>query len=321
MTPGEVTIRPAALAAEVARAILGKDDVIELVLTALVANGHLLLEDVPGVGKTVLARGLAQSIGGSFHRIQGTPDLLPSDVTGSYVFNQKETAFEFRPGPLFAQFVLVDEINRATPRTQSSFLEAMQERQVTVEGTTFPLPRPFLVLATQNPIELEGTFPLPEAQLDRFLMKVTIGYPNEASERDLLRRFAEVDALAQVRQVADPAALRAWQQEAAGLYVSPEVGAYIVELVRASRRHAQVTLGVSPRGTQAWQRAAQALALLRGARYLLPDHVKRVAVPVLAHRLLLTAEARQRGLAPAAVVEELVASVPVPVESAPLGER
>jgi len=303
------------ITANVARVIVGKDEVIELCLVALLCEGHVLLEDVPGIGKTTLAKALARSVGCTFSRIQFTPDLLPSDVTGILYFNQKSQEFEFRPGPIMAQVVLADEINRATPRTQSALLEAMQERQVTVDVETMRLPRPFLVLATQNPIELEGTFPLPEAQVDRFLMKVALGYPSEADENAILLRYEREDPLETLASVVQAEDLLAMQTQVRSILVEDSVREYVVQVVRATREHPAVELGVSPRGTLALYKTAQALAALRGRSYVVPDDVKHLAPPVLTHRLIISPQTRLRGRRPEEVVAEIVDTVPVPVET------
>ncbi|GIV97833.1 MAG: ATPase [Herpetosiphonaceae bacterium] len=294
--------------------VVGKERVVELLLVALLCEGHILLEDVPGVGKTTLARALARSLDVSFRRIQFTPDLLPSDVTGLSFFNQKLSEFQFRPGPIFTHILLADEINRATPRTQSALLEAMQERTVTIDGETHPLPRPFLVLATQNPIELEGTFPLPEAQIDRFLLKVELGYPTAEEEEQILLRFEESDPLEQIQPSADPQTILTLQRQARQVLISDAVRQYIVQVVRATRDHPDVQLGASPRGTLALFRTAQALAALRGRSYVLPDDVKELAPVVLGHRLILVPEARLRGRTPATVIADGLSRVPAPVE-------
>jgi MoxR-like ATPase len=299
----------------VAKVIVGKDDVIELCLVALLCEGHVLLEDVPGIGKTTLAKALARSVGCTFKRIQFTPDLLPSDVTGILYFNQKNQEFEFRPGPIMAQVVLADEINRATPRTQSALLEAMQERQITVDVDTIRLPRPFLVLATQNPIELEGTFPLPEAQVDRFLMKLELGYPSDEDENAILLRYEREDPLETLAPVAQDEDLLAMQEQVRTVLVEASVRQYIVGVVRATREHPAVELGVSPRGTLALYRAAQALAALRGREFVIPDDVKYLAPAVLTHRLIISPQTRLRGRRPGEIVAEIVATVPVPVET------
>jgi len=298
----------------VARVIVGKDEVIELCLVALLCEGHLLIEDVPGIGKTTLAKALARSLGCTFSRIQFTPDLLPSDVTGISFYNQKTQEFEFRPGPVMSQIVLADEINRATPRTQSALLECMQERQATVDGVTRPLPRPFLVLATQNPIELEGTFPLPEAQVDRFLMRLRLGYPSEADEGEILQRFEREDPLATLEPVLGPDELLAIQQQVRAIHVEDDLREYVVRVVRATRDHRAVELGGSPRGSLFLYRTAQALAAIRGRDFVLPDDVKTLAPHVLAHRLILNPDARLRGRKADQIVQEIVGEVPVPVE-------
>jgi MoxR-like ATPase len=299
----------------VARAIVGKEDVIELCLVALLCEGHVLLEDVPGIGKTTLAKALARSVGCTFKRIQFTPDLLPSDVTGILYYNQKKQEFEFRPGPIMAQVLLADEINRATPRTQSALLEAMQERQVTVDVETLALPRPFLVLATQNPIELEGTFPLPEAQVDRFLMKLALGYPGEHDENEILLRYRHDDPLAVLQPVIQAEDLLAMQQQVRDVRVEDSVREYIVRVVRATRDHAAVELGVSPRGTLALFRTVQALAAIRDRSFVIPDDVKYLAPSVLTHRMIISPQTRLRGRRPEEVMAEIVETVPVPVEA------
>jgi MoxR-like ATPase len=295
--------------------IVGKDEQINLALVAVLCEGHILIEDVPGIGKTTLAKALAASLGCSFHRIQFTPDLLPSDVTGINYFNQKNQAFEFRAGPVFAQVILADEINRATPRTQSALLEAMQERQVTIDGETMPLPRPFLVLATQNPIELEGTFPLPEAQIDRFLIKLPIGYPSEKEENDILLRFERSDPLATLASVGDAANLQTLQRQVREIKVEASVRNYIVAIARATRDHADVALGSSPRGTMALYHTAQAWAAVQGRSFVLPDDVKKLAPYVLTHRILIAPQIRLRGRRPEDILAEVVNTTPVPVES------
>ncbi len=297
----------------VGRVIVGKSGVIELLLVGLLVEGHVLLEDVPGIGKTTLAKALARSLQLSFARVQFTPDLLPSDVTGLSFYNQKRQEFEFRPGPVFSQVLLGDEINRATPRTQSSLLEAMQERQVTVDGRTYPLPRPFLVLATQNPIELEGTFPLPEAQLDRFLLQVRLGYPNEAEEDEILRRYQRSDPLVELEPVASADVVTGMQKSVHEVHVSEDVRHYILQVVRATREHGAVDLGASPRGSLALFKASQALAALRGRDYVIPSDVQHLCPPVLTHRVHISPQIRLRGRSPAQVVAEITESVPVPV--------
>ncbi len=296
------------------KVIVGKDDVINLTLVAVLCEGHILLEDVPGIGKTTLARALAASLGCSFRRIQFTPDLLPSDVTGLSWFNQKEQIFEFRPGPVLSQVVLADEINRATPRTQSALLEAMQERQITVDGVTRPLPRPFLVMATQNPVELEGTFPLPEAQIDRFLLRVVIGYPSEKEESAILDRFRANDPLPELESVTDSQQILDLQEERSQIRVEATIRDYIVAIARATRNHPEIDLGASPRATLALYWAAQAWAAIQGRSYVLPDDVKYMSPHVLTHRLMISPQAQLRGRQPSELVGDIVEAVPVPVE-------
>ena len=297
------------------KVIVGKDEVINLTLAVVLCEGHLLLEDVPGIGKTTLARALAVSLGCSFRRIQFTPDLLPSDVTGLSWFNQKEQQFEFRPGPVISQVVLADEINRATPRTQSALLEAMQERQVTVDGVTHHLPRPFLVMATQNPIELEGTFPLPEAQIDRFLMRIAIGYPDEVEENAILERFRIGDPLSSLELVTSPEEIIQLERERRQVRVAEPVRDYIVRISRATRQDSDVELGASPRATLALYQAAQAWAAISGRDYVIPDDAKYLAPHVLTHRLMLSPQAQLRGRKMGELVADIVNMVPVPVES------
>ncbi len=298
----------------VGRVIVGKGDVVDLAIVALLCEGHILLEDVPGIGKTTLAKALARSLDCTFRRIQFTPDLLPSDVTGLAVYNQKTQEFEYRPGPLMSQIVLADEINRATPRTQSALLEAMQERQITVDGATRLLPRPFLVMATQNPIELEGTFPLPEAQVDRFFMKLALGYPSEEEENSILLRFERDEPLETLEPVVTTEAVLAMQRAVRQVRLEASIRDYIISLMRATRSHAAVELGASPRGSLFLYRGAQAYAALHGRDYVLPDDVKHLAPYVITHRLIIGAQTRLRGRNAQQIVQEIVDSVPVPVE-------
>ena len=296
----------------VERVVVGKRAEVELALIALLCEGHVLIEDVPGVGKTVLAKSLSRSIGCSFKRIQFTPDLLPSDVTGVSVFNQKTGEFEFRPGPVISQIVLADEINRATPKTQASLLEAMEERQVTVDGVTHPMPRPFMVLATQNPIEYEGTFPLPEAQLDRFFLRVRLGYPGRLDEIEIVDRQQRSHPIERLSQVATAEDLLSLQSQVKEVTVTPALRGYIVDIVSATREHQEVYLGASPRGSLALFRAAQAKAMLAGRDYVLPDDIKGLAEPVLAHRLIINPSARIKNVDPGLVIREVLDSIPVP---------
>ncbi len=298
----------------VERVIVGKAEVIEQALVAVLCEGHILIEDVPGIGKTMLAKALARSLGCSFRRIQCTPDLLPSDITGLEYFNQQTQAFEFRPGPVFAQIVLADEINRATPRTQSALLESMEEHQVTVEGSSRPLPRPFVVLATQNPVELQGTFPLPEAQLDRFLLRLILGYPSAADEHEILRRYKTAQPLSELEPVTSPEEVLAMQAAVRAVYVSSAVEAYIIAIARATRSHPEIELGLSPRGTIHLTRTAQALAAVRERAFVLPDDVKAMTPAVLGHRLVISSGARLRDRTAAEIADEVLRSVPAPVE-------
>ncbi len=296
----------------VERVVVGKRAEVELALISLMCEGHVLVEDVPGVGKTVLAKSLSRSIGCSFKRIQFTPDLLPSDVTGVSIFNQKSGEFEFRPGPVIAQIVLADEINRATPKTQASLLEAMEERQITVDGTTYHLPRPFMVMATQNPIEYEGTFALPEAELDRFLMRIRLGYPARGDELDILDRQQHSHPVDQISQVASAEQLLEVQRQVREVFLAPPLRGYVVDIVSASRTHPDIYLGASPRGSLALFRAAQARAFLQGRDFVSPDDVKAMAEPVLAHRLIVSPAARVKHVEPGMVIRETLDSLPVP---------
>ncbi len=301
-----------AIAANVEHVVQGKPEVVELVIICLLAEGHLLIEDVPGVGKTSLAKALAASIDCTWKRVQFTPDLLPTDVVGVTVWNRGTDRFDFRPGPVFANIVLSDEINRASPKTQSALLEAMEERQVTVDGTTYALPGPFMVIATQNPIDHEGTYPLPESQVDRFLMRLAVGYPARDAEIEILDTHAAGSTLGELRPVATADDVRRLQREIASIHVAPALKGYLVDLATTSRRHSAVALGMSPRATLALQRAAKARAATLGRDYVIPDDVKALAVPVIAHRLVLSADSQLQGTDARSIVSEIVASVPVP---------
>jgi MoxR-like ATPase len=300
------------LVENVERVIIGKRSQVELAVMTLMCGGHLLIEDVPGVGKTMLARSLARSSGCSFARIQFTPDLLPSDVTGVSVYNQRTSDFEFRPGPVLSQVVLADEINRATPKAQSALLEAMEERQVTVDGVSHKIPEPFIVMATQNPIEYEGTFPLPEAQLDRFLIRLELGYPSIQDERAIMERQRDGHPVGELAQVCDSAEVLAVQAAVHDIYIDVLVQEYIVHLTDATRKHDAVYLGASPRGSLALQRLGQARAVLDGRDFVLPDDVKLLAYPALGHRIILNAQARVKGLTPSQLIEDCLQRLPVP---------
>jgi MoxR-like ATPase len=312
---GTQTLRD--LVGAVEQVLVGKHHEAELAIIGLAAAGHLLIEDVPGVGKTMLAKSLARATGSTFKRIQFTPDLLPSDVTGVSIYNQRTGEFEFRAGPIVAHVVLADEINRATPKTQSALLEAMEEHQVTVEGVTRPLPSPFIVLATQNPIEYEGTFPLPEAQLDRFLLRLHLGYPEPAQEADVLQRQIVRHPIDDLQAVTSASELHQLQLAVRGIHVEPQIQRYIVHIVGLTRDHPDVYLGASPRGSLALMRASQARALLLGRDYVIPDDVKALATAALAHRLIMSPEARMRNATASAVVASVIQEVPVPGSRVP----
>lgn len=296
----------------VERVIVGKAEPVAFSLIAVICHGHVLIEDVPGVGKTVLTKAIARSIGCSFKRIQFTPDLLPSDVTGVSIYNQKSSNFEFRPGPIMAQIVLADEVNRATPKTQSALLEAMEEAQVTVDGATYRLPEPFMVMATQNPIEYEGTFPLPEAQLDRFMMNIKLGYPRPADEVNILTSHQHHHPLDDLAQIMTAEELVAIQQQVRTIHVDPSIREYIVSISNATRNHQNIYLGASPRGSLALFRASQALAGMQGRGYVIPDDIKLLVKPTLAHRIIVTPAARVRSITSTAILDEILQSVPVP---------
>ena len=317
MADVDVTAVAQKIVGNVEKVIIGKRPAVTMTLVAALCEGHVLLEDVPGVAKTMLARAFAKSIGCTFKRLQCTPDLLPTDVTGVSVFNPKTTDFEFRPGPLFAQFVLADEINRATPRTQSALLEAMAERRVSVDGTTYTLKPPFLVLATQNPIDHEGTFPLPEAQLDRFLIRLSIGYPSIEEEGKMLQRLQKSHPIDDLGPVATAAELQACQDAARDVFVDDKVRKYVLDLVHATRVHEDVALGGSPRASIALFRTAQGVAAVAGRNFVLPDDVKRMVQPVLAHRMILKPESRLRKVTPAAVLNEIIGDTRVPMMQRP----
>ena len=297
----------------IGRVLVGKEEVVELTLAAVLSGGHILVEDVPGIGKTTLARALAGSLDCVFHRIQFTPDLMPSDISGVNFYNQKTGEFEFRPGPVISQVVLADEINRATPRTQSALLEAMGEQQLTVDEVTIPLPAPFLVIATQNPIELEGTFPLPEAQLDRFLIRLQLGYPEEEQEEEMLLRFDNANPLADLAPVASGPDIVQYQAMTQRVYVDPVLRNYTVRIAQATRQHPEVELGASPRATMGLYRCSQALAVMRGREYVTPDEIKELAPYALGHRIILKSQARLRERTAGGIIQEVLEQVTVPV--------
>ncbi len=313
MTREEVQGKADEIVAEVEKAIVGKKDTIQKCVATLLCNGHVLLEDIPGVGKTTLAKAISRAIGGEFRRIQFTPDLLPSDVTGTLFYNQGQSTFEFRPGPVFGNVVLADEINRATPKTQSSLLEAMEERQVTTDGETRGLPKPFFVIATQNNLEMTGTYPLPEAQLDRFFARLSLGYPDRVSEVRVLSERRLGIPLDEVSAIVNPEILMEMQATVREVFVKPSVQEYIVDIVRSTRESAQLLMGASPRGSLHLMRASQARAAMLGTEYVLPDHVKDMAVAVLAHRVIGRAELRAQGISPTQVIQRILETVPTPV--------
>ena len=295
----------------VEKVIIGKAETIDLLLIGLICEGHILIEDVPGVGKTMLARALAISLGGAFKRLQCTPDLLPNDITGVSIFNQADQSFYFRPGPVFVNILLADEINRATPRTQSALLEAMGERQVTVDGTTYPLSRPFMVLATQNPVEYEGTFPLPEAQLDRFMLKINVGYPTHGEEAEILKRLERQHPIDTLEPIMQPEEVLEHMSEVWEVHVDKTIKDYIIDIIDATRNHSEILLGGSPRATLALYKASQAYAAIHNRDHVLPDDVKYLAVPVLSHRLLLKPEAELRGTTSVSLIERILENTPL----------
>ncbi|MBN2060027.1 MAG: MoxR family ATPase [Deltaproteobacteria bacterium] len=303
------------IAENISKVIVGKKDSIELMLVALLGQGHVLLEDVPGVGKTILAKSLARSMGGAFKRVQFTPDLLPADITGFNVYNQMKGQFQFQAGPVMTNVLLADEINRTIPRTQSSLLESMEERQVTVDSQTFHLPSPFFVMATQNPIELEGTFPLPEAQLDRFLLKIRLGYPDKSEEIAILDRFQKGDPFNNLEAVTTPEEITGLQSARKKIRISYPIKEYITEIVAATREHRSLSYGSSPRGAIGLMRASQALAMLRERDYILPDDIKHLAIPVLAHRLIVKGEDRVKGVIADDILNEILGRIKIPMGS------
>ena len=312
-TVSRVADAMARIKGSVGQVLVGKVDVVELTLAAVLSGGHILVEDVPGIGKTTLARALANSLDCLFKRIQFTPDLMPADITGIHYYSQKSGEFEFRPGPIIAQIVLADEINRATPRTQSALLEAMAEGQLTIDEATVPLPAPFLVIATQNPIELEGTFPLPEAQLDRFLIRLQLGYPEEAEEEEMLLRFEQAEPLADLRPVTASGEILEFQGLTRRVYVDPVLRNYAVRIVQATRQHPDVELGASPRATMGLYRCSQALSLLRGREYVTPDEIKTLAPYALGHRVIVKSQARLRERTADGIIADILEQVTVPV--------
>ncbi|SHM96165.1 AAA family ATPase [Gracilibacillus kekensis] len=302
--------------ANVNQVVVGQEDTIDLLLVAMISSGHVLLEDVPGTGKTLMAKSLAKSLSGDFKRIQFTPDLLPTDITGIHFYSQQKGEFEFRPGPIFTNILLADEINRATPRTQSSLLESMEERQVTIDGNTHTLEKPFLVIATQNPIESQGTFPLPEAQLDRFLLKINMGYPTREEGLEILKRFKAVNPLETLQSILSVEDIIKMQQVYSQVEVNEDVLQYLIDVVEQTRKHESVALGVSPRGSQALLKAVQVYALLQGRTYVIPDDIKKMAKPVLSHRIVLAQRIGIKQGEVEAVLTDVLGQVPVPTEKA-----
>jgi MoxR-like ATPase len=314
MNTTEVAVQEkiAALRGAIGRVVKGKDETIELAIVALIAEGHLLIEDVPGVGKTTLGHALARALACNFHRIQFTSDLLPSDVLGVSVFNPRQNEFEFKPGPIFSNIVLADEINRTTPKTQSALLEAMNENQVTIENTTYPLPRPFMVLATQNPVEHHGTYPLPESQLDRFMMKIEIGYPSAEAEKEILHKYTNGNYHHTIQAVLVPADVLYLQDESRKVHINTRIVDYMIQLVQRTRNHPEIELGISPRGTVSLFRASQALAMVDGRKFVLPDDVKRAAPPVFGHRLALARHGSKGSRSKEEVLEGILGEIKVP---------